>query len=68
MINTWWFNILLYLFLYIVFTQSYKIATKKSKNDAALTVLLQFLGGVIFFLFAPLFKFHFPSNYMTWIF
>lgn len=68
MINTWWFNIILYLFLYIVFTQSYKIATKKSKNDAALTVLLQFLGGVIVFLFAPLFKFHFPSNYMTWIF
>lgn len=68
MINTWWFNILLYLFLYTVFTQSYKIATKKSKNDAALTVLLQFLGGVIVFLFAPLFKFHFPSNYMTWVF
>lgn len=68
MINTWWFNIILYLFLYIVFTQSYKIATKNSKNDGALTVLLQFLGGVIVLLFVPLFKFHFPSNYMTWVF
>ena len=68
MINTWWFNLLLYLFLYIVFTQSYKIATKNSKNDGALTILLQFLGGVIVLLFVPLFKLQFPSNYMTWIF
>lgn len=47
MINTWWFNLILYLILYVVFTQAYKVATKSSKNDGALTVLLQFLGGIL---------------------
>lgn len=68
MINTWWFNLGLYLFLYVVFTQSYKLATKNSKNDGALTVLLQFLGGFIVILFAPLFQFQFPSSYKVWAF
>lgn len=67
MINTWWFNIILYLILCVIFTQSYKIATKSSKNDGALTVLLQFLGGIFVLLFVPLFKMEFPSNYMTWL-
>lgn len=68
MINTWWFNIVLYLILYIVFTQSYKIATRSSKNDGALTVLLQFISGLIVLIFIPLFKIQFPNNYITWIF
>ena len=67
MINTWWFNLILYLILYVVFTQAYKVATKSSKNDGALTVLLQFLGGISVLLFVPFFKIQFPSNYITWI-
>jgi drug/metabolite transporter (DMT)-like permease len=68
MINTWWFNIVAYLILCVIFTQSYKLATKKSKNDGALTILLQFLSGVIVLLLAPLFSFQFPSDYKTYIF
>lgn len=68
MLNTWWFNLILYLILYIVFTQSYKVATKSSKNDGALTILLQFLGGLIVLLFVPLFKMQFPSDIKTYIF
>ena len=68
MINTWWFNIIIYLILYVVFTQSYKLATKSSKHDGALTVLLQFLGGIIVLLFIPLFKMQFPTNIKTYIF
>jgi len=68
MINTWWFNLILYLVLYIMFTQSYKIATKSSKNDGALTILLQFLSGLIVLLFVPLFKLQFPSDIKTYIF
>lgn len=68
MINTWWFNLILYLILYVLFTQFYKIATRSSKNDGALTILLQFLGGLIVLLFVPLFKFQFPSNIKTYIF
>ena len=68
MINTWWFNIVLYLVLYIVFTQFYKLATKKSKNDGALTILLQFLSGIIVLVFMPLFKFQFPTSISTYVF
>ena len=68
MINTWWFNIILYLILFVVFTQSYKVATKSSKNDGALTILLQMLGGLIILLFVPLFKMQFPSDYRTYLF
>ena len=67
MINTWWFNIIIYLILYVLFTQSYKLATKSSKHDGALTVLLQFLGGLTVLLFIPLFKIQFPTNIKTYI-
>ena len=68
MINTWWFYLIIYLILYVVFTQAYKVATKGSKHDGALTVLLQFLGGLIVLLFIPLFKFQFPTGYKTYLF
>ena len=68
MINTWWFNIILYLILCVVFSQSYKLATKNSKNDGALTILLQFMGGLIVLLLVPLFKIQFPSDYKTYLF
>ena len=68
MLNTWWFYLIIYLFLFIIFTQSYKLATKSSKNDGALTVLLQFLSGLIVLLFIPLFKFQFPTSYQTYLF
>lgn len=68
MINTWWFNIIAYLILYVIFTQFYKVATKNSKNDGALTILLQFLSGVIVLIFMPLFKFQFPITINTYIF
>lgn len=67
MINTWYFNIIVYLILYIIFTQFYKIATKSSKDDGALTVLLQFFGGIIVLLFIPLFKFNIPTNISTYV-
>ena len=67
MINTWWFNIIIYLILYVLFTQSYKLATKSCKHDGALTVLLQFLGGLTVLLFIPLFKIQFPTNIKTYI-
>ena len=68
MINTWWFNIILYLILYIVFTQFYKISTKESKNDGALTILLQFLSGLFVLILMPFFKMQFPTSINTYIF
>lgn len=67
MMNTWWFYLIIYLIVYIIFTQAFKVTTKSSKNDGALTVLLQFLSGLIVLLFVPLFKFQFPTNYKTYL-
>lgn len=68
MINTWWFNVILYLILSTIFTQSFKIATQKSKNDGALIILLEFLASMIVLLFIPFFKIQFPTNVKTYIF
>lgn len=66
--NIWWINLIIYFILYVVFTQFYKISTKSSKNDGALTVLLQLLGGLAVLLFMPLFKFTFPTDIKVYIF
>jgi drug/metabolite transporter (DMT)-like permease len=66
--NIWWINLILYFILYVVFTQFYKVSTKSSKNDGALTVLLQLLGGLAVLLFMPLFKFTFPTDIKVYIF
>ena len=68
MLNTWYFNLAIYLVLYVLFTQFYKIATKNSKNDGALTILLQLLGGICVLIFMPFFKMQFPTNISTYIF
>ena len=68
MINTWYFNLIAYLIIYILFTQMYKVATKNSKNDGALTILLQILGGICVLLFVPFFKLQFPTEISTYIF
>ena len=68
MLNTWYFNLVAYLVIYILFTQMYKIATKNSKNDGALTILLQLLGGLCVLIFVPFFKMQFPTDISTYIF
>lgn len=68
MINTWYFNVIIYLILDVLFTQFYKIATKSSKNDGSLTVLMELLGGFIVLLFIPFFPIQFPKNLNTYIF
>lgn len=68
MLNTWYVNLVLYLVLYVLFTQFYKVATKSSQNDGALTILLQSLGGLCVLLFVPFFKIQFPSTIMTYVF
>lgn len=68
MINTWWFNIIIYLVLYVIFTQFYKKTTIKSENDGALTILLQVLGGLSILILMPFFEIRFPEKIETYIF
>lgn len=68
MLNTWWFNLLVHITLSVMYSQLYKIITRKSKNDGALTVLLQFLGGLFVLILIPFFKFQFPTQIKVYIF
>lgn len=68
MIGTWWLFLIAYLIFYTSFTQFYKLATKRSHNDGALTVLLQCLGGIIALFFVPFFSIEFPQKLSTYLF
>lgn len=63
-----WIYILLYLVLYVIYTQYYKIATKKCNSTSALTVLLRFMSGATILFLVPLYKFDLPSNAITYVF
>lgn len=67
MLNTWQFNIISYLIIYVIFSQSFKMATNKSRNDADLIILLQFFSGIFVLFFLPFFNFNFPANIYTYI-
>ena len=59
--------IVFYIILSIFFTQFYKIVTKSSKSDGALTVLLQLIAGISILLFIPFFKFTFPIDWRIYL-
>jgi len=60
--------ITLYLALYVMYTQFYKVATRKCKNTSALTVLLRFTSGISILLALPLFEFKVPHSISTYLF
>lgn len=66
MINTWEFNLIIYIIFMIIFTQFYKLAANKGKSDGALTILIQVLSGIFGLIWIPFFKMQFSSNYITW--
>jgi len=66
--NIWWIYVIMYLILYVTYTQYYKITTKKCKNTSALTVLLRFSSGIIILLAIPFFKFKLPTDMISYIF
>ena len=62
-------NIFLFLIFSLIFDQTYKICTKNSKSDGALTVILEFLAGVFILLLIPFFEIKFPTDikiYILW--
>jgi len=65
--NTWQFNLFFTLIFVVLFYQFYKLAVKKVKKDGAATIILQFIGGLSALIWAPLFKFTFPSDFKTYL-
>ena len=66
LLNTWQFNYLGYLVGVVVFFQLYKLAVKKTQQDGAATLLLQFLAGGSILLLFPLFPFSFPTDWKVY--
>lgn len=62
---------LLYVFLYIVFAvlynQFYKIVLKTTKGDGALTILIQFIGGMTALLFSIFSEYKFPTDWKIYL-
>lgn len=68
MLNLWWLYVIIYLILYVIYTQYYKVATKKCNNTSALTVLLRFISGITILMAIPLFGFKVPKDFITYVF
>ena len=60
-------NIIAFLVLSVCFDQAYKVATKTSKKDGALTVLLEFMAAIIAFICIPFFELKFPTDIKTYL-
>ena len=62
-------NIILFLIFSLIFDQTYKVCTRNSKSDGALTVILEFLAGLIILVLIPFFDIKFPTDikiYILW--
>lgn len=66
-LNNCYIYVCMYIVLATVFTQFYKIATKKLKKAGALTVLLQITAGITALLLCPLFEIKFPTDINVYI-
>lgn len=61
----WILFVILYIITSVMYTQFYKVTTKKSENSGALTALLQLIAGLSILITLPLFKFTWPSSWIT---
>ncbi len=66
-VNTWQFNIIAYLVVVVIFSQSYKLAVRNAKDDTAATVLLQIIAGAVALLLIPLFSFRVAGSWHWWL-
>lgn len=61
----WILFVILYIITSVMYTQFYKVTTNKSKDDGALTALLQLIAGLSILITMPFFPFTFPSSWVT---
>lgn len=68
LLNNWKFYIISYLIFSVVFTQGYKIITKRMKKDGAMTILIQLIASIACIFMVPLFKIKFSADFKVYIF
>lgn len=62
------FYIISYLLFSTIFTQGYKVITKSTKKDSAITILIGLVCSLTCIFMIPLFKIKFPSDKKIYIF
>ncbi len=67
LLNTWQFNVVLYLFCIVSFFQFYKLAVQHTKNEGAATLVLQLIAGFSILPFIPFFPFQVPTEPRVWL-
>ena len=67
MINTWWFNIIVSLTLFVIYNLVIKKALNKCVNDGAVISLIEFLAGIIILILCPFFKWQFPTDIKVYL-
>jgi len=67
-LNMWQVNLVLYWVMVVIWNQTYHYLAQKAKNDGALTLLLDFLAGVVILIFCPFFEFKFPTDIKIYFF
>ena len=67
MLNTWYFNVIIHLIIYCIFTQTFRLLAKNTKNEGALTILLQLFVGLSILFFVPFFPWKISNNINIYI-
>lgn len=64
----WLIFVILYLIFYVIFNQTYKVATKSLTKPGALTMLLQLIGSLSILLLIPFYEMKWPVDLRIYIF
>lgn len=64
----WLIFVILYLFFYVIFNQTYKMATKSLTKPGALTILLQLISSLSILLLIPFFEMKIPNDPKIYLF
>jgi len=64
---SWLIYTIIFIVFQITFLQTFKYATKNTKNIGALTVTVQLISAVSILVLIPFFEWALPTNWLTWL-
>jgi len=64
---SWLIYTIIFIVFQIIFLQTFKYATRNSKNIGAFAVLVQLISAFSILLFIPLFPWTIPTHWLTWV-
>lgn len=57
LLHSWKFYVLVNILTDVIFTQNYKFAVQKAKNDSAATILMETIAGISILFLVPFFPY-----------